>query len=179
MNKANKPKELILQTAKMAGKGLTAVILGLFESFDEVYTYMVFDHYHRRYPRVDKKSYQQKVYSTIRRLENQGIINSHKTSKGSVYRINQSGRLKILAKKVFANKNKSTDGLSTVVIFDIPEEKKAARGYLRRLLLQNGFINLQRSVMISPNDLDRDFFELLEDLKIRPHVTVLKSKIIY
>ena len=175
MIKINKRKTL--KKAKQIGKGLTEVLLEILSLMDDAYTYLLFDHYHQRYPK--SFNYKPQIYSTLSRLDKQGFIKARKVGKRTYYQLTQTGRARLLIKQVFKDKINPKDGLSTMIIFDIPEEKKKARIFLRRLLLKNGFINLQKSVMIAPYELSKEFLELLSEMKIRQHVVLLKSKIIH
>src|SRR3989344_6223225 len=58
------------------------------------------------------------------------------------------------------------DGLWRVLLFDVPEYRKATRDRIRRTLLAIGFVRLQDSVWIYPYDCE-DFIVLLKaDFKI-------------
>lgn len=76
-------------------------------------------------------------------------------------------------------KNHRSDGFSTIIIFDIPEEKSRQRTIFRRYLQKNGYTLLQKSVLIAPFALSRDVKELIEELDIRRHISVIDGKINY
>lgn len=122
---------------------------------------------------------QAKVSQGIYRLKRQGLIKIKRLAGYTVYPLTLDGHRRLLIEKVRLNKFNPKDGTSCIVIFDIPEEKAKYRKFVRRLLVKNGFINLQRSVMIGPQFLPRQFYELMADLKIRPNVTMIKGKVLY
>ena len=68
-------------------------------------------------------------------------------------------------------KKQRWDGYWRVVVFDIVEEKRAARDALRRKLKNFGFYPLQKSVFVSPFDCQKeitalaDFFEANDDIE--------------
>jgi|GEM_PF-1312763 len=166
---------------KVVGSGLTNLVLGIVSVLDDAYTEAIFDTYHRgpRYRSDLKPASKPLIYSTLNRLKKQGLVQVRKKDNRVYYQVTVSGQTKLLVNQVFANKKRRTDGFSTIIIFDIPEERRKARVYLRKLLLKNGFMNLQKSVLISPNELPKSFFRLLEELKVRRFVTVLSSRVIY
>lgn len=55
---------------------------------------------------------------------------------------------------------KPWDGKWRIVMYDIPEEKKAAREQIRRLIKQLGFVQLQRSVWIHPLPCFEEFIRI-------------------
>ena len=67
------------------------------------------------------------------------------------------------------------DGSWRVVLFDIPEENRDARDSLRTRLLNLGFFELQRSVLVHPFEC-RDEVEFLIELgDIRPYVRYMRA----
>lgn len=120
----------------------------------------------------------QRVQLGLSRLEKRDLIRSKKISNRFVYQLTIVGKQKLLISEIHKSLKKAKDG-SSIVIFDIPEEKRRHRMFLRRLLLKNGFINLQKSVMIAPIELPSSFFRLLEELGIRQNVSVIEGKIRY
>ena len=68
------------------------------------------------------------------------------------------------------------DGNWRVVIFDIPESKRASRDALRRYLRQNNFVKLQNSVFVSTfADFDQ-LNELRYEYEIEKYVNFLLAK---
>lgn len=115
-------------------------------------------------------------YGALTRLEGRGLIEKKKkknrivyvpTDKGMKYRI--PGRIPVPQRR--------KDGLSTVVIFDVPETMKRQREAFRRYLIRNKFTLLQKSVFISPNKIDREIKEIIDELKISQFVTLLSARI--
>ncbi|MBI3952546.1 MAG: CRISPR-associated endonuclease Cas2 [Candidatus Doudnabacteria bacterium] len=112
-------------------------------------------------------------------LKRQGLVKKVEKNKKAYYIITDLGRAKSLRYSYSqAGKKRKDNGFSTIVIFDIPEEKRKARNFLRQFLKINGFINLQKSVMIGPWELHPEFKELLAELKIDPYVSVLEGRVL-
>lgn len=113
-------------------------------------------------------------------LSKQGLIKKIKKEKKTYYSLTDLGRAKSL-KYFYLRKPKKAkvNGFSTIIIFDIPEEKRKARKFLRRFLKQNGFINLQKSVLIGPWEIHPEFKDLLKELKVELNVSVIEGRVLY
>lgn len=82
---------------------------------------------------------------------------------GENYIINEKGRLKII-KSILSDKlNKKADwsGYWWAVVFDIPEKRKTDRNLLRRELKTMHFIEAQKSIWITPYDVEKELLVLL------------------
>ena len=134
--------------------------------------------YYQRIYRTTHDYPSQKIYRGIYNLKKQGLVKAN-TKKRYILELTLEGKQKLLINKISKSRVPRNDGYSTIVIFDIPEERARYRAFLRRLLLKNGFMNIQKSVLISRFDLPQEFFELLKELKIRQNVSVLKAQIQY
>jgi DNA-binding transcriptional regulator PaaX len=117
----------------------------------------------------------EKVYLAANRLKKQGLVKLNR--RYNFLELTFEGKRKLLSERVRGNRRALTNGNSSIVIFDIPEEKAKYRKYLRKILLQNGFINLQKSVLIGRTDLGRDFFDFLDEFGLRQNVTVIQGRV--
>ncbi len=115
-------------------------------------------------------------YATLNRLEKRGMILKKKSGSRSAYFLTAKGR-GLLHKPI--QKRNRQDGLSTIIIFDIPEEKSRQRTIFRRHLQRSGYINLQKSVLIAPFIVTDDIKQIIKELNIRPHVSIIDGKINY
>lgn len=120
----------------------------------------------------------QRISQGLYYLQQKNLIRKKKDAYYTVYELTISGKQKILLSKIPMGIRNSKDGNSCIVVFDIPESKRNHRRFIRRLLLNNGFINLQKSVLIGPNFLPSEFLELLEEWKLRQNVTIIKGQIL-
>ncbi len=169
-NKINKPN-----AASLPDK-----LMEILNGFDEYYSAVLLGrHAHYAYLRRKLRSqYSQPSISTaLYRMQKTGLVEKREGAKQIYYALTLDGETKLLLRSLRSEKKKREDGFSTVVIFDIPEAYSKHRGYLRRLLLANGFINLQKSVLIGPIMLPKQFYELLRRLKIEQYVSVLRAKL--
>lgn len=70
------------------------------------------------------------------------------------------------AKVTLKNQKKKWDGRWRMVVFDIPERRRAVRFRLRKVMGEIGFVRLQDSVWVYPHDCE-DFIAMLKaELKI-------------
>lgn len=122
----------------------------------------------------------QQISRALWDLSKQGLVKKIPRKRKIYYKLTDLGRARSL-KYAYGRKSKQlkTNGLSTIIIFDIPEEKKKARDFLRRFLVQNGFIMLQRSVFIGRWQMHPEFRELLKELKIELNVSVIEGRVLY
>jgi|SRR3989344_1146894 len=113
-------------------------------------------------------------YGAVVRLEKRGFIEKRRKKNRVYYVPTEKGKQYKISKPV-TTQNRS-DGLLTVIIFDIPEAMSRQRKIFRRYLQRRGYSLLQKSVLISTNEFSSDVKEVVDELKIRPYVSVLVSK---
>ncbi len=113
------------------------------------------------------------------RLRQRGLIQPQKKKKTFAYELTLNGYQKLLIHKITQSIKPRNSNRACIIIFDIPEEKRKHRKFLRRLLIKNGFINLQKSVMIAPHNLTHEFIDLLNKLKLGQHVTIINGTVQY
>jgi CRISPR/Cas system-associated endoribonuclease Cas2 len=123
------------------------------------------DYYKKESEGVDNKKKRDKIYNQIYHLERFGYINK----KG----ITKKGFLKLITAKGKKQKEKKWDKKWRVVIFDIPEEIKSSRNYLRRFLIDIGFDKLQNSVWVSPYNNFEEVQDLVRRCKIEEYVILM------
>ncbi len=106
----------------------------------------------------------------LRRLESSGHI---KKKDNKIY-LTKKGYLEILKYQI-QRKHLKWDGKWRIVIFDIPEEKRNYRNFLRNILRWFGFRELQKSVWVFPYDIRGKIKELfkIQGLKIEDDVRFL------
>jgi DNA-binding transcriptional regulator PaaX len=115
-------------------------------------------------------------YKSLSRLEQQGYIKRSKKKSRTVFVITPSGK-KLLSKRV--KQHPRRDGLSTLIAYDIPSEKNRERTIFRRYLIKNGFTLIQKSLLVSPNQMDADIIGLARELKIVQYMKIISGKFDY
>ncbi len=95
------------------------------------------------------------IKSTLSRLKDQGLIEFQKRKGKTFIRLTDKGEKKLLKyqlQEAFIPKPKKWDKKWRIVIFDIREDKRWIRDFLRKELVNLGFIKLQDSVWVHPYD---------------------------
>jgi DNA-binding transcriptional regulator PaaX len=113
-------------------------------------------------------------YYKLRKFKKLGLVKKIIKNNKIAYELTEKARHLRRQPSVKIDRN---DGLSTIVMFDIPESKHNARDSFRRFLLRNGYVQIQKSVFICPFVLSRNIKELIAELGIEKNVTLVSGKI--
>jgi len=156
--------------SKKQVRGLAVKILETMFNLDQ----LIFDFSQApyRYWGYEPNSY----YRALRKLRINGLIKKKKIGRQSSYELTDKGRTLIHKPQM---PKRRTDGLSTIITFDIPEAKSRERQIFRRYLIRHGFTLLQKSVLIGPNKLTDEVIELINELKIKEFITSFDGKVTY
>jgi len=117
---------------------------------------------------------QNSVKSTMNRLHKVGFIEK----KNNDWQITPSGK-KYLKRKENSLKHFQSDldinePKNLLVMYDIPEAKKAEREWFRWHLKKFGYKMIQRSVWVGPSPLPKEFERYLEKIKLKESIKVFK-----
>lgn len=137
--------------------------------FPHPYYHTFCSHTKRRSLEVALERFQRRNLVGIRRKN--GHEEWHLTNEGEKL----ARRLK--SKIAFA-KQRAWDGKWRMIIFDIPEDVRDRRDFLRRELTGLGLHQLQRSVWITPYELPQSFFEIMAELDIGEHLRLVIAEAI-
>lgn len=114
---------------------------------------------------------------TVSRLLTVGEIEKIEKRGKPFYRLTSKGSEKLKENiPLFRLANKHWDGHWRVVIFDIKEEDKVLRNSLRRKLLSLDFGMWQRSVYITPHNIEQEISQYLESKKLFPSCVCLVAR---
>lgn len=111
----------------------------------------------------------QRLYETAARLKRKGLIEFRDENGRKRMRITQKGKDHLdaeLNRERRIIKPRRWDGRWRIVIFDIPEKRKAQRDHIRSLVRGLGFLRLQHSVWIYPYDCEEIITLLKSNLRI-------------
>lgn len=111
----------------------------------------------------------------IKRLEKQQMISIKEIGDKVQIEVTEKGNRRLLEYD-FENielKAKKRDGKWRLIIFDIPEDQKAARDVFRRKLIELGCIRLQDSVFVSAFPCKDEIDFLSNFLEISDYVTLI------
>ena len=100
-----------------------------------------------------KKYSRQKFSKLVSYLKKKGYIKVAKLKEKEGFMITRRGMEKVLLTSANTkNRKKRKDGKWLMIIFDIPEKRRALRDLLRSILVNLGFEKFQQSVWITPYD---------------------------
>ena len=110
--------------------------------------------------------------SIMSRLKKQGLIATKQKSGRTFWALTSSG--KATAKKFHLFDIPPADGITRLVIFDVPEKPKGKRHLLRAELRSCNYKPLQKSVWKGENPLPEDFLEFLDKLSLAKYVHIFE-----
>jgi len=156
---------LMLRSIKKTAKGVIKVggfCIDLLDGFDMT---SVAQKFHGTYyankeaQRIKEKIRKEwEIKQAIKRLQSMDYIKIDEAHKKAY--LTEKGILEFIKFRI-QDKESSWDGKWRMVIFDIPEEKRAQRDFLRRQLRWLGFKELQKSVWVFPYDIKQELEEVL------------------
>lgn len=114
----------------------------------------------------------QAVRAAISRMNKQGWVQSEKQGNKSYYSLTERGlkRMEEAAQRIFKLQTEKWDGQWRILMYTIPEEIRNVRDELRKELVWSGFGTLSNSCWISPNNLDKQVYDLIEKYDIKQYV---------
>lgn len=175
----------ILESAVFTTADLIDVFTSSYsESYRKARKLMLYGPSHRK-SLVDslQNTYQknQRFYNLLYRLQKDGLIEKAENSRKrkSCWLITKKGKEKIKELKESKGKNipkkdypvEKDDNLK-IVIFDIPEEHRKKRDWLRENLIRLKFSMLQKSVWMGKTKLPQEFIKDIKELEILPYVEI-------
>ena len=119
--------------------------------FDKRRIYKIPFKYYDKFREKDKERFSHEMY----RLKRAGFIKKYFDDKEEVVELLPKGREKIrnyLIQDLEISKPKKWDRKWRIVIYDIADDKKNEREFIRRKLVELGFLKIQESVWVYPFD---------------------------
>jgi predicted transcriptional regulator len=163
----------VYNKAKMMKKGRKlselsiSILENLYKDGKEAVQAMIEVHDYDRFVRL-------RLYKQVDNLHRHGFVKKVTKKNQSFFHLTPKGKLAIL-KYLHLEKLQKTkwDGRWRVAIFDIPEDLKKWRNYLRSELRNLGFEKLQESVYITPYPVTGELDELLNEWGLRDYFRYL------
>jgi phenylacetic acid degradation operon negative regulatory protein len=120
----------------------------------------------------------QAVRAAISRMNKQGWVQSEKQGNKSYYSLTDRGqkRMEEAAQRIFKLQNEKWDGQWRILMYTIPEEIRNVRDELRKELVWSGFGTLSNSCWISPNNLEKQVYDLVDKYDIQQYVDFFIAK---
>lgn len=110
------------------------------------------------------------VERTVKRMERKGLVVKEEVETGIRIKITEKGKKEVLQYKLdeFTIKSGDWDGKWRIVFFDIEEVDRKKRNKLRKILVRLGMKQLQKSLWVSPYEIEKEVRYVRELLEI-PH----------
>jgi CRISPR-associated endonuclease Cas2 len=127
------------------------------------------------YPEYSRYIAQKRLGRLERSLKHKGWIRYEYKEAKRIIKLTKRGELEALLTSMYLpNTPKRWDGKWRLVMFDIPEDARHIRKYLRLLLKHMGFRALQASVYVNPYPLQRESVEYLKRSKLLRYIRILR-----
>ncbi len=113
---------------------------------------------------------------TVKNLQKQKMVSVYRKGGQDVIEITVAGKRKVLSynlDEMQLKKTKKWNGMWHIVMFDIPEFKKNARGALSRKVREFGLYPLQKSVFVSPYSCKDEIDFIGEFFGVRKHIVYI------
>lgn len=124
---------------------------------------------------LEERQRNKKFYDTFYNLKKRGLIErDEKIWKISEKYQNKRRSPQQLRRTNFEPVTKPKSQL--LIMFDIPENKRKDREWLRRKLKELNFVMVQQSIWLGPAPLPKDFAHTLRELKILTHLKFFDVK---
>lgn len=123
----------------------------------------------------------QKFYTMLNYLKREGLVQKRKRKTATVWNITEDGknRLRALREKKddtftmrYTHFAKVRGTGFTIVVFDIPEQERRKRTWVRVSLREMNFSLLQKSVWFGKGSIDKDFIHALRERKLLDFVHI-------
>lgn len=125
----------------------------------------------------------QRFYNLIHYLKCDGIISESNRGERKLHTLTEKGRKKLAA--LLAAKNaavplpqsqyqKSDTDRFTIIVFDVPEQERKKRDWLRAALGRMGYKMIQRSVLLGRTKIPSEFLDDLRNLHMVDYVEIFE-----
>ena len=128
-------------------------------------------------PKNTRDRYQ--IKRVVEELRKKKLINIYTKNGNEVVEITEAGKKKVLEYNLDEMKlkvPKKWDGWWRIVMFDIPESKKKARGAVSWKIKELGLYPIQKSVFVSPYVCKNEIDFIGEFFGVRDHIIYIKAK---
>ncbi len=115
------------------------------------------------------------VRVSLSRLNKKGYVFNSSGSWGITTK-GQKHYLHAIKNKYIRSPFKKEDEHNTILSFDIPENNRKTRNWLRNQLKIFGYKMFQQSLWLGPGPLPSNFLKKLTELKIRENIKIFKIK---
>ncbi|MBI3442526.1 MAG: hypothetical protein HY007_02065 [Candidatus Sungbacteria bacterium] len=121
---------------------------------------------------MKRKISRQTIATILWRLKREGLVERTKGKK-SAWLLTKKGKQFYDASKEKL-KMPQKDGMTRLVVFDIPEQERKKRDAIRAELVAAQYRQLQKSVWIGEYPLPQDFIALIDELDLERNIHILR-----
>ena len=122
-----------------------------------------------------KKVTRHNLSSILYRLQQQGLVERKGQIRKSLWCVTERGMTHLAREKV-KREEIQKDGVTRLVIFDVPERERNKRDMIRAELVECNFQQLQKSVWIGECPLPKTFVTLIDDLQLKSSVHIFSVR---
>lgn len=130
----------------------------------------------KTYEAICKAKERRAVWQALKRLEKQKLLSVEKKGERVVIEFTAKGKTAILQENIRQIKELLPRGEYCVVCFDVPEQIRHVRWFLRDFLKEAGFEKVQKSVWRSPYNVIEPFYELVQTMDIEDWIQIFQAK---
>lgn len=135
------------------------------------------NYYQNFYGFVPAKYQRYYLTQTLWRKIKNGELKKIKQGKKINFQLTELGWQKLVKKfPLVWLKIKKWDRKWRLVIFDIEEKSRKTRNFIRKILKELGFVQLQKSVWISPHDIFDELKKILKKMSIEGSVIFIETR---
>ncbi len=123
-----------------------------------------------------KRFEKEKFLRDLKHLQRRELIDYRELSDGQIELVlTKQGKREMLRfnlDDITIDARQKWDGRWRLIVFDIPEYKKKARNALRQKLVALGFYPIQKSVLITPHECEKEIDFVASFFDVRDHVLI-------
>lgn len=179
-NERSKVHRLVVQRLRPSGSKAARILISLLDSYfqpviDRKYHYRSKGEIEAIQNANEYRKLYEKEARIISNLKRQRLLSIREGADGVILRLTRDGMILALEQTVVACKKLLPPEERCFVIFDVPEEARAARQVFRRLLKRAGFTMIQKSVWVSRKDVMDYLCALIQASGLSSWVIVIKG----
>jgi len=171
MGKMKKAKEEMLALLDAIGDGIE--LLTLTRRYQKIFMFEGLEGVRR----IRDAKERQRLRERLTYLKRQKLIKESRRGERIIFELTDDGKRRLLRAQL-RNAPMRTDGLLTIVIFDIPESERVARELFRRFLKEVGFKRIQHSVWATNQDVRKPFAEFIQEHRAAAWVNIIEGHLI-
>lgn len=121
---------------------------------------------------------EQAARSTLLRMKRKGWLNAEREGRRTRYKLSASGRTITQQgdKRIFEPAAGDWNGMWQLVVYSLPEEKRALRNELRKKLVWFGFGRLASGAWITPHNRREELVDVFDQLSISRYVSLFSAE---